>query len=485
MSIYNIHGSSVNFSDFDKLISKQASTISNSEHEFSNLAKKMGPADEGNPDIPAGFTYFGQFVDHDITFTKEGGINARTPLLDLDSLYGKGPDDADDSNLYIKNASSTLGRSLFKIGNKPNPDGDLQRDSNNKAIIPDPRNDENIIIASLQLLFQKFHNILVTKENLPFETAKTVVTWHYQSVVLNDFLPKIVGEELVDEILINGRKIYHPEKARLLRRSAGFISISFVRSLRRINDIKTFIPTEFAGACYRFGHSMVRNKYNFNSTFSDDSSHPNLFFGFPGGRPNGGHQITPIWTITGHNNSNKLESLKRFFDTTGFGGADNNSGKIDTKLPEVLFNLEVQNSESNNLAFRNLVSGQRLKLANGQQAVEFLKSKGITISELSESEIGRGQTPDVFKKNTPLWFYVLRESEIQENGVKLGTVGGRIVAETLIGLLQVDDNSHIHPSNFDTPWPFVIDGVVNRKVSMLDIIKFVDENHKNEFLGVE
>ena len=131
------------------------------------------------------------------------------------------------------------------------------------------------------------------------------------------------------------------------------------------------------------------------------------------------------------------------------------------------------------------MSGQRLQLANGQQAVEFLNSKGIEITELSESEIGRGETPDVFKENTPLWFYVLRESEIQENGVKLGTVGGRIVAETLIGLLQVDGNSHIHPSNFDTPWPFVIDGVENREVSMLDIIEFVDKNHENRFLGVE
>jgi hypothetical protein len=154
----NSHGSVSN--DFRKLVDKVAPHIS--DEELLQLSQLMGPADEANPSIPAGYTYFGQFVDHDITFTAQDGVNARTPIFDLDSLYGDGPNSDAHGHLYktVQNANF-----IFKIGNPGTPDnpgnldGDLLRNKKFVAQIPDPRNDENIVIASIQLLFQKFHNI--------------------------------------------------------------------------------------------------------------------------------------------------------------------------------------------------------------------------------------------------------------------------------------------------------------------------------------
>ncbi len=382
-------------------------------------------------------------MDHDLTFDKGSGINARTPIFDLDSLYGNGPSTPEHGHLYDGNSGSET----FKVGNQANPDGDLSRDGNFVAQLPDPRNDENIIIASLQLLFQKFHNALITQIGLDFSQAKQTVTWHYQSIVRFDFLPRIVGQVKVNEIEQQGRKVFIPSQ---------------------LSDV--FMPTEYSGACYRFGHSMVRERYSFNDIFNDTRSNPNLFFGFPGGRPvQGGHQITEIWTLQGNGNS-----LLRFFDPSILNpqfDSDNLAGKIDTKLPSVLFNLEVAPGQNNILAHRNLVSGQRLQLANGQQMTVALQNLGIPVNPLTETEILSGGAPSEIGLNSPLWYYVLRESEVQNGGLHLGQVGGTIVAETIIGLLEVDPESFI---NRNDNWPFKIGDVNRDEVSMVELIQFVD-----------
>jgi hypothetical protein len=430
--------------DFRKLVAETASV--HSGKDMLTLAQLMGPADEANHEIPSGYTFFGQFVDQDITFSSQEGVNAHTPLFDLDSLYGDGPDSKRHGDQYETTPS---GEAVFKIGNDANEFGDLFRDDNFMAKIPDPRNDENIIIASLHLLFQKFHNKLVNDYGLSFVEARQTVIWHYQSVVLNDFLPKIIGDELEIQILSHGRKIYLPKSRKDL-----------------------FIPAEFSGACYRFWHSMVRQRYSFNHTFFHTDSNPNLFFGFPGGRPpGGGHQITRIWSLQGGNNT-----LHHFFDPgrlTPPNDADNYSGKIDTSLPQVLFNFEVEEGGNNVLAHRNLITGQKLELPNGQQTVEYLKSSGYRVDVLSSSEIKIPGIPMEMIGNTPLWYYTLREAEVREGGAKLGALGGIIVGETLIGLLQEDCNSFIHPDNSSVEWKFSIPGVQQKQVSMLNILDFV------------
>lgn len=438
----NSHGSVG--SDFRKLVDKVAPHIS--DEALLQLSQLMGPADEGNPSIPAGYTYFGQFVDHDITFTAQDGVNARTPIFDLDSLYGDGPNSVKHGHIYEAVQNENF---IFKIGNPGNADGDLLRNENFVAQIPDPRNDENIIVASIQLLFQKFHNKLVQEEGLSFDNAKIAVTWHYQSIVLNDFLVRIIGQNRVDRIVQNGRKIYRPQ-----------------------SEDDVFMPTEFAGACYRFGHSMVRERYSFNDFFNDTRTHPNLFFGFPGGRPvQGGHQITEIWTLQGAD-----KTLERFFDPSILNqdiDADNFSGKMDTKLPPVLFNLEVPTGENNILAHRNLLSGRTLSLPSAQQFVEELNELGVHIDLLSPDEISVEGIPPEIVDNTPLWYYTLREAEVKESGHVLGELGSIVVGETIIGLLQVSSESFIHPDNENSNWPFTLNEVTNKKVSMLDVVKYV------------
>ncbi|MEH0157365.1 peroxidase family protein [Limibacter armeniacum] len=425
--------------DFKKLINLKAQEHPN--EVFLAMASIMGPADEPNVETPSGWTYFGQFVDHDITFDKGEGINARTPIFDLDSLYGNGPGSQEHSNLY----EGDEGKETFIVGNERNPEGDLQRDENFKAMIPDPRNDENIIVASLQLLFQRFHNKLINKEDLSFQDAKKTVLKDYQFVVLNEFLPLIIGKERVESIISNGRKLF----------IASDLS-------------EVFMPLEFAGACYRFGHSMVRDRYSFNDTFNNSFSNPRLFFDFPGGRPvDGGHQITDIWTLQGNGNT-----LMRFFDPTilrPLVDADNFAGKIDTKLPPVLFNLEVAPRENNILAHRNLISGQRFELPNGQQVATALIDLGIEVTRLSQEDILENEAPSAIANNTPLWYYILKEAEKQHSGKHLGDVGGTIVGETIIGLLQADPNS-IMNDNSESPFNIPTD---EEKLSIKDIIKYV------------
>jgi len=195
-----------------------------------------------NPTHTAGTTFFGQFIDHDVTFdtTSKLGIttdpatspNSRTPSLDLDSVYGAGPvassqlyDPADPAKLRIESGG------IFE---------DLPRTAGLTAIIPDPRNDENMMIAGLHCAFILFHNkaVDVARSNgagsSAFDAARQLTTWHYHWLVVHEFLPLIVGQALVDNVLKTGRHFYKPKLG------------------------QAFMPVEFQGASYRFGHSMVR-----------------------------------------------------------------------------------------------------------------------------------------------------------------------------------------------------------------------------------
>ncbi len=205
-----------------------------------------------NPKHPAGTTFFGQFLDHDFTFDLESSLgirtdpeespNGRTPMLDLDTVYGGGP--SRSPQLYVR-ANRRVGPKLrIESGGLFE---DVPRTRNGVAIIGDPRNDENMVISGLQAAFIKFHNNvvdLVTKQNPRddadeiFSKARRIVTWHYQWIIVNEFLPLLIGQTRVN---------------RLLERGPRFFRTSV-----------PFIPVEFQGAAYRLGHSMVRPSYRAN-----------------------------------------------------------------------------------------------------------------------------------------------------------------------------------------------------------------------------
>jgi Animal haem peroxidase len=385
----------------------------------------------GNPDNvaphTAGTTFMGQFLDHDMTFdtTSPLGVptppeqtpNARTPSFDLDSVYGAGPagspqlyDPSDGAKLRIESGG------LFE---------DMPRDASGVAIMGDPRNDENLMLGALHCAFILFHNNAVdfVRSQNPsanaFVEARRLTTWHYHWLILKQFLPQFVGQPLVNQVLRQGRRFYKPPLG------------------------GAFMPVEFQGAAYRFGHSMVRPSYRANRT-GDPGGNPDTgapaFFGFIFD-PAGDGQADPVDLRGNARAARRFIGWETFFD---FGDGEVRRNKlIDTNLSTPLFNLPLFTIPSKDpptsLPQRNLLRGLTWSLPSGQAI-----SQAIGVSPL-----GPGQLRELagyglgFDRSTPLFYYVLKEAELRAGGRTLGPVGGRIVAEVFIGLLQADPNSWV------------------------------------------
>jgi hypothetical protein len=375
-----------------------------------------------NPDnparLPAGFTFLGQFIDHDITFDPTSSLerqvdpeavsNFRTPALELDSVYGAGP--GASPHLYQRRDPDKLLIGQDTEGGR----NDLPRNEEGVALIGDPRNDENLIVSQLHVAFLKFHNAVVDrvrKAGVPardvFRAAQQQVRWHYQWMIVHEFLPKIVGEERFAKLVDEQRKFYDWRH-------------------------EPFIPVEFSVAAYRFGHSQVRPFYR----ISDDFARP-IFAAPDAGDaddlPNdlsGRRRIRPQQVIDWRN----------FFE---FNGSEPQVSKaIDTKLSSPLLNLPFPSGtpeDPKSLAARNLLRHLTFGVPSGQAVAGAMDEEPLdkkALSELSRLELDQ---------NTPLWFYILKEAEEEEPkpGPHLGPVGGRIVGEVLLGLLQGDRLSYL------------------------------------------
>ena len=426
--------------------------------------------DEENQGIAAGYTYLGQFIDHDLTFDPASSlmkqndpdalVDFRSPQFDLDNIYGRGPDDQP----YLYEADGRhlqLGRRL--TGNPADPNArDVPRhtsetggvDARARALIGDPRNDENVIIAQLQAAMMRFHNKLADEHtDLGFAAVQQLVRWHYQWVVLHDFLPTVAGVEMVHSILphMKSRKSILDDGPKLC----------FYRW--RHNP---FIPIEFSVAAYRFGHSMVRPIYRLNTTLgtnpppSNDPVNGRQFIFHPDDDTqslNGFRAFPSIWAI----------EWNLFFD---FGDRLPNVGvkrlqrayKIDTSLVSPLGLLPTSfgfPADRRSLAERNLLRGLSMGLPSGQDVaramgVSVIGDDHLRIGKATEdAQAGNPRLVDLkdvgkeFAGNAPLWFYVLAEAQQQfrnnETPIRLGPVGGRIVAETFIGLLLADPHSFL------------------------------------------
>lgn len=393
-----------------------------------------------NPDNEthtAGTTFMGQFFDHDMTFdtTSPLGVttppeqtpNARTPSFDLDSLYGSGPTGSPE--LYNPDDPAKLrieSGGLFE---------DLPRDASAIAIIGDPRNDENLMIAGIHAAFILFHNNTVdfvrSRDTAiggrAFAEARRLTTWHYHWLILRQFLPQFVGQSTVDNILRNGRRFYRPRFG------------------------EAFMPVEFQGGAYRFGHSMVRPSYRANRT-GDVGGNPDTgapqFFGFIFD-PAGEGQADPVDLRGGARAPRRFIGWETFFD---FGDGEVRRNKIiDTNISTPLMNLPLITIPSGDpptaLPQRNLLRGLTWSLPSGQSIAQAMGVAPLSPSELSElSGYGLG-----FETSTPLWYYALKEAEVRAQGLTLGPVGGRIVAEVFIGLLQTDPGSWVATQPSFTP----------------------------------
>lgn len=447
-----------------------------------------GPDAEENMFVPAGYTYFGQFIDHDLSFdsvsTFDGSrspLSDRTPRFDLDCLYGQGPTDRPD--MYDPTGAFFVQGKVFDAEIDRH---DLPRDSADLAIIGDKRNDENSIISQIQAAFIAFHNKVAkqieTSHGLTgkalFKAARQEVTWTYQKILIDDYLKRIVDNDVISDF----DKLRRPDARGKSQDESAYKLY--------VTENRSGIPLEFAGAAYRFGHSMVRNGY----FLRDDQKFP-IFDGAMDEQSLVGFQRLPP--------NHVIHDWNRFFPDSSLesnetGGTMNpapgiaagNDGKNDAPddapgAPRLQFAYRIDTSVSNPLAslpasvaddpppsliVRNLWRGAAFQLPTGQDVAASLNITPDSVKLMVREQLTSSpektfqykEVDDLFASSTPLWFYVLAEAQkavvgkfggasfseddlldnATQTGTQLGPVGGRIVLEVFNGLLDSDPDSY-------------------------------------------
>lgn len=446
------------------------------------------PAPSRDSTVPSVYTYWGQFIDHDITLNTNGPDdgsgpggdqalgdivsepfrafrpgavrrslhNGRNPLLDLDSLYGSGPRFPGEKDLgttrseaaYVPGSAKLR---LGRVGTEPigpfslvAPGDDPQRDlprstepgSERLPLIPDSRNDENLVVAQFHVAMIRFHNAVVdwvarhepwfagTRRSL-FDRAQQLVRFHYQWLVVNDYLRTLTKAGVLDAVLAEGPTLFRPAR-------------------------RTAMPLEFAVAAFRFGHSMVRGAYDFNVNFT-------------GGGPGGVATLDQLFRFTGNGGlspdpANPLPALPSNWPVEWPRLTDKGdpltfrmARKIDPFLADGLGDLLNEGNSApepvkallKQLAQRNLLRGYMLAVPTGEAVAEAVRARPLTPEQLR-----RDASPEVVGAlddldGTPLWYYVLKEAEVQGNGNFLGEVGSRILVETFLYLLRLDPDSYL------------------------------------------
>ncbi|MDO8356672.1 MAG: heme peroxidase family protein [Nitrospirota bacterium] len=429
---------------------------------------QFSPNNPDNPNMTAGMTFLGQFLDHDITFDPNSPLlektnpkkttNFRTPKFDLDSVYGGGPERSPE--LY------DLSSGVIKLRVEAIPGSeqfsrngairfDLPRDPNTlSAFLGDRRNDENVILSQLHVAMLRFHNAVTDRlradptnagesaEKL-FREARRQVRWHYQWIILHDFLPLTIGQARVDDILNSGIRFY------------------------RFDRDNPQMPIEFSVAAYRFGHSQIRPSYRLNF-----------------GRPDMGHNPFFVFLFDDAQDPNDPDpsdlrgakrAPRRFVDwQTFFNFGDGNvrpNKQIDGTLSTVVMLLPGSRGPApglpadgvQSLASRNLMRHVNFGIPSGQAIAQRMGLPVLTPTQLN------ALTPFGMERSTPLWFYILKEAELMEQGLRLGPVGGRIVGEVFIGLLKADDTSYLSARPHWTP---VLPSATPGEFHMTDLLTF-------------
>jgi Animal haem peroxidase len=391
-------------------------------------------SDETPGCIPAGYPIFGQLIAHNITADRSllqhhanlGEIrNFRTPSLNLESFYSAGP--SGSPYLYDVNDPAKF---LLGINDAGQPN-DLPRNAQGVALIGDPRDDVHLLISQLHMVFLNFHNAIVDHLRADgvaaadtFGEAQRLTRWHYQWIVVHEFLPLLVGDAVLNDVLDGGRRYYLPEG-------------------------RSYIPVEFSDAAYRAGHSQIRSEYQVN-----DQARGQVFPDFAGGHSvpqaqvidwryffdlDAGHPQRPL--SLRHMAAGSLTPGSLSLTAYDPGSLPQPSKRIEARLAHTLIDLPprvvgtVTSPEEASLAYRDLQRARSLDLPSGEAVARLMGIEPLTAEEVGLQALG-------WYGDTPLWYYVLREGDIRTGGVRLGEMGGRIVAEVLIGLLDADPTSY-------------------------------------------
>ncbi len=454
-----------------------------SDKKLNVLAKAMS---QDLTKIPSGYTYLGQFIDHDISLDSavvdrrppwdiipyESIYNMRTPWLDLETIYGhKNPTNIGE----LSRASILAPNSAFlKLGdtvpglrvNKVCREKDLPRNKGFAQIV-DMRNDENLAVAQTQVAFIRFHNAVVrhllkggAKNNSDtFEGARELVILHYQWIVIHDYLPKVIKQSVLDDVLKNGNQFYFPEEKH------------------------PYIPLEFSTAAFRGSHSMIRNSYNWNRIFNDEPA--------PSGSPARLYELmqnTGKGGLGGKSNlqTDWLINWNWFYKLSGFAQNErfNYASAINTKLAQQLgFLLDQQGqppmhfARESSLAALDLYRARASRVPSGQTVAKTIYGTGGR--SLESKQIANLLPPIIkssFSEETPLWFYLLAEGEIEEQGQRLGEIGSRIVAETLVMLTKLT-----RPSIFESDFrPDSALASYEGEFGMVEMFEFIADGDPEE-----
>jgi hypothetical protein len=424
--------------------------------------------------LPAGFTYLGQFLDHDITFDQTAGLpegvltpeeieNGRTPSLDLDCVYGLGPErekkplyEADKVRMRIGRCTG-LGRPGIAPESRPLLN-DLPRGhvpgKPLEATIGDPRNDENLAVAQTHLAFLKFHNVVAARLAETglrgyelFEAARRTVVLHYQWIVLHDFLARVVEPAILAQVIRDGGRFFTPPV-----------------------DKAPAMPIEFSVAAYRFGHSMIRDDYTWNRFFEPATLGQLFTFSGKNGDMFGLPTLPANWPI----------DWRRFYDFSGAPGVEpppglNLTRSIDTALALGLKTIPefAQEGARRPLAVRNLVRGHVLGLPSGQAVAEALGVPVLSSAQLRTGALSQAVQKSGFDKQAPLWFYILKEAELFHNGQRLGPVGSTLLVETFVALIRCSRTSVLSEANGN--WRPTLPSLRPGHYTMVDLLLLVND----------
>ncbi|MEQ9334119.1 heme peroxidase family protein [Thalassobaculum sp.] len=451
------------------------------------------PTTEFDSDIPAGFTYFGQFIDHDLTARTDreagdGGLsisdgrgnvnpglaplppaevvtrvfNARRPQLDLDSVYGDGPSLIDAgaaqdgvvtrSDHFYKDLRLLVERGPGRYLDLPRRDGVAQ--------IADERNDENLIVSQLHATMLAFNNKVFDGLNGStvqgrYSQARRLVRWAYQYAVVNDFLMRVCDPSIVEDTVMNGPRFYSPAA----------------------NGGAVFMPLEFSVAGFRFAHSMIRPFYKLNDDVTRDIN--DIL------EPRRDRGDDSLLGVDRRLKPKNVVAWRNFVDLRAdvFGGPQS-TRLIDPRLALGLFRLGFDGlpdtAMMSHLTQRNLLRGHLFSIPTGQAVAEQMGIQPLSEPEVlgDDDNIAQAIRTGGFEQRTPLWYYILQEAKVQAGGRTLGAVGSRLVAETVVGLLKADPNSYLrnqhHPAVTGIGIAITAGDSTAVVSSLADIIRFAD-----------
>lgn len=476
---------------YTRMFPKLAESPSIPGSEYEKALEKLGEAmvDDDTSDGPAtaGYTYLGQLIDHDLTFDitppdeahpyASGIRNFRTPFLDLDNIYSGGPtvspflyEGRRTEERFLVGCTKAAKDSKFAHGqvrwcdSQSSPD-DLPRDERGIALVGDPRQDENLIIAQLHVAFLKYHNRVLEALQNPeakqiqsagprggtfFQQAQRFVVWNYQYVVLNDFLRTLLDKQVFEDL---ERKWNTPV------RIPSFEFPSFQ------------IPIEFSAAAFRFGHSMVRDSYHFyNSKRRDVDLLCLMALTGQGSKEIECDQFMAPKDASFALPAEWVIEWPSFFELPNQSYHANNFRRIDTKIAKRLHELTPATVKLFNaltfresrgltpphksLPVRTLVRGARMGLPTGEAVAAALKrEKRLKAKQIAAGPHEKELTTLHRNEKTPLWYYILKEAEVCADGARLGPIGSRIVGEVIVQAVRADPTSYL---SLDPGWqPFL------------------------------